>query len=146
MASLAKIEAAAKAAYPDLWPDDYNKLPGPTKAAITNMRQQATEIVVRALNAADQVEDSAPDGDEAPDTSGAIFNTLADVTVALPQDAAMLEQVLTVVTYVAKDGRTAYVVRTMGEGLRTSWLGMLVLAQDYLLKLPAAWRAEDEGN
>jgi hypothetical protein len=119
----ANLEAATKAAYPELWPDNWNELAPQNKASLAYHRQAAMDRARLAIEA--YAERSA-------DNSGL---TAQEVTLGLPEDAAMIQQVLATITYIDNEGSTAYVVRTMGEGLRTTWLGMNVLTQDYLLKM-----------
>lgn len=120
----ARLEAATKEAYPELWPPYYDDLPAQNKASLAHHRQAAIERVRAAVQAY---------GEQSAGNSGL---TAQEVTLALPDDAAMVQQVLATITYIDHEGSTAYVVRTMGEGLRTTWLGMNVLTQDYLLKMP----------
>lgn len=117
----AQLEAATKAAYPELWPDNWNELPAQNKASLAYHRQAAMERVSAAISAYGE-------------SGGGL--TAQEVTLSLPDDAAMIQQVLATITYIDHEGTTAYVVRTMGEGLRTTWLGMNLLTQDYLLKMP----------
>jgi phage tail protein X len=129
------LEAATKAAYPELWPDNWNELPPHNKASLAYHRQAAME---RARVAIESYAEA---------NAGAAANSglaAQEVTLALPDDAAMIQQVLATITYIDHEGATAYVVRTMGEGLRTTWLGMNALTQDYLLKMPGVtgWNGE----
>lgn len=126
MTDSTKLEAAVKAAYPELWPDDWEQLPGLNKASLAYHRQAAMDRLRLGIEAYAEAQ-----------SEGGGSSPLADYSISLPEDAAMIQQVLTIVSYIDNDGRTAYVVRTMGDGLRTSWLGMCVLAQDYILKLPS---------
>lgn len=117
-----KLEQATKEAYPELWPDNWQELPGQNKASLAYHRQAAMDRVAKAIESYG-----------APQSGGLVSQ---EVTLELPEDAAMIQQVLATITYIDHEGSTAYVVRTMGEGLRTTWLGMNVLTQDYLLKMP----------
>jgi hypothetical protein len=123
---LQRIQRATQEAYPELWPDSWQDLPSQNKASLAFHRQAALDRVVKAVQAYEQ---------DPVATSPSL--TAQEVTIALPEDAALVQQVLTGISYIDTEGRSAYIVRTMGEGLRTSWLGMLVLAQDYILKLPS---------
>lgn len=125
-----RIEAAAKAAYPELWPEDWEQLPASHRASLTITRQGAIGKVTAAIQAYEAAATPEKEDGQAEQVP------LADFSISMPDDAAMIQQVLTAITYIDTEGRTAYVVRTMGEGLRTSWLGMCALAQDYILKLP----------
>jgi hypothetical protein len=116
MASAERIEAAAKAAYPELWPE--GDVPMEHRAGLAIARQQAVTRIAAAVEAADSEGDS---------------QTLGKVDIALPDDAAMVQQTLTVVAFIDNEGRTAYSVFTTGEGLLASWVGMAALAQNYLL-------------
>lgn len=118
---------AAQAAFPELWPSEEPKDPS-TRAGLAIARQQAMD---RAGNAIAAFEASVA-GDEEGDPA-----VMGDLAIEMPEGAAMLLQTLVTIAYIDEEGRTAYVVRTMGEGMRSSWLGMCVLTQDYLLKLPA---------
>lgn len=141
-----KTMAAAKAAYPELWPDSGDEpygYSGPTgKATLARRRQAAIGRIGRALEAYGEHASEMPTDPD--DDLSSI--ALADFAISLPEDAAMVQQVLTTVTYIDQEGKTAYVVRTMGEGLLTSWLGMSILTQNYLLGLPKApGNGTDEG-
>lgn len=134
MADGEKIAAAAKAAFPELWPAEdaytaFGRTPPFPPGELAYLRQDAVDRIIKAIEVLQQPEAAGEDSHEA----GPI--PLADFTIEMPDDAAMIQQVLTTITYIDNDGRTAYVVRTMGEGLRTSWLGMCVLTQDYILRL-----------
>lgn len=140
-----RLAKAAKAAYPELWPDSgeeprgYESSAG--KANLAVRRQAALGRVVKAL----EIYEGAV-GEEAAIEQAEVVTPLTDFVVGLPEDAAMVQQVLTTVTYLNHEGQTAYVVRTMGEGLRTSWLGMCVLTQDYLLRQPYASREDEDDD
>lgn len=136
MADADRLEAATKEAYPELWPDNFAELPPQNKASLAFHRQSAMDRISRAVEAYGE------------QSSGGGGLTAQEVTLGLPEDAAMIQQVLATIMYLDHDGDTAYVVRTMGEGLRTSWLGMNVLTQDYLLKMPGitGWGNEEGEN
>lgn len=128
-----KIKVAAKAAYPELWPEDANDFPIPGAAGRAVMARHRTEVVDRITKALQAAEEFGA----APDEGEFEVVPLGDFAISLPEDAAMVQQVLTTVTYIDNEGKTAYVVRTKGEGLLTSWLGMSILTQNYLLNLPS---------
>lgn len=120
-----KLEQAAKAAYPELWPDNFAELPAPNKASLAYHRQAAMDRVKAGIEAYSETSAGEPS-----------LTSLQEVTLALPDDAAMVQQVLATIAYIDNDGQTAYVVRTLGEGLRTTWLGLNVLTENYLLNMP----------
>jgi hypothetical protein len=119
-----KIEAAAKAAFPELWPTTEEELSLPQRAARTFNRQYAIERITKAIEAYNEAPGEMGDADPV---------ELANFGIELPSDAAIVQQVLTAITYVDNDGKMAYTVNTQGEGLLTTWLGMVVLTQNYLL-------------
>jgi hypothetical protein len=123
-----KVLAAAKAAYPEFWPALHRAEDMPM---LTMQRQAIIDRIGAALEAAEAHEPDAPQG----------LQTLA---IVVPQDAAMVQQSLTVLAYLDHNGETAYSVQALGEGLMSSWLGMGVLAQDYLLR--EMRQANDEGD
>ena len=142
-----RIEAAAKGAFPELWPDDLKDLGMDARAALTYQRQSAIDRMVAGLAAYEEVPDDTegalnPDSVntppiedvELPDEESDEGRFLGSITMSLPENAAMVTQTLTVLSFIDEDGRTAYGVQFTGEGQRTSWLGMCVLAQDYILK------------
>jgi hypothetical protein len=128
-----RLDAAAKAAYPELWPDNWKDLPGQNKASLAFHRQAALDRVTAALEAyqGTEGEKAALEGDRP-----------HAITLAVPSDAAMVQQVLGIIAYLTEDGQTAYAVLSSGDGLRASWVGMCAIAQDYLLKLPWAGRSD----
>lgn len=144
MSIASQHEAAAKAAFPELWPDNLRELSPDARAALAFSRQQALTRVGAAIAAYELAGDEEAHEEALGQATIGVAEdegiALADFTIGLPEDAAMVLQVITTISYVDTEGRTVYVVRTMGEGQRTSWLGMCVLTQDYLLN----WRAEPE--
>ena len=160
-ASLAALGLAlacvtAQAAWPELWPDNWSSLAPSDRLAYAGVRQTAIDRMAEALKAVaeasdeevmrvkrqreafNELRDLEADLDEKEAPAGKSSLTAEEVTIKLPEDAAMVQQVLATIVYVDHDGQTAYDVRTMGEGLRTTWLGMNVLTQDYLLKPPGS--------
>mgnify|MGYP001572792488 CR=1 FL=1 len=138
MTDLDGIVAAAKAAYPELWPEDEKKWQLGARAALVHSRQAVIERVTNAVEAYEQATASTPPQVfeiQLPSDAAMIQLPSDAAMIQLPSDAAMIQQVLTVIAYLDGDGQTAYSVRTTGEGLISSWLGMCVLAQDYLLHL-----------
>jgi len=122
----AQLEQATKAAYPELWPDDFDALPPQNKASLAYHRQAAMDRARAAIEAY---------GEKRPASGGL---TAQEVPIRLPGDAALVQQVLVTVAYIDTEGRTAYDVSTMGEGLMTTWLGMNTLTQHYLLNQPGS--------
>jgi hypothetical protein len=114
-----KVLAAAKAAYPELWPEDPLKEADMPRGPLAFARQDAIERVGRALEAYENVKPEVGAG---------------PVVLMPPEDAALVQQVLAVTSYIDNTGRTTYSVRCIGEGLSTTWLGMGVLAQNWLLQ------------
>lgn len=137
-----RIEAAAKGAFPELWPDNAKELGMDAQAALTYQRQHAIDRMVAGLAAYEEVPDEEADAPEPAATQPFLpeegdeddGRLLGSITMSLPDNAAMVTQTLTVLSFIDDDGRTAYGVQFTGEGQRTSWLGMCVLAQDYILK------------
>jgi hypothetical protein len=136
MASMDQILAASKAAWPMLWEDAGPDASAEERAAQMNARQASLDMMGKALDAAAEVPVEAEDVEGFPPTDGTL---LGDWTLNLPEDTAMVQQILTMVCFINNEGRTAYAVRFMGEGLKTSWLGMATLAQDYILRMPGGW-------
>ena len=140
-----KIEASAKAAFPELWPDNAEKLGPEAQAGLVYQRQNAIDRTVAALAAyvdaepeVETVDLPVGDVEAEPESEEGEGVLLDSVTLSLPEDAAMVQQTMTVLTYIDEQGRTAHAMHFTGDGQRTSWLGMCVLAQDYILKQPSA--------
>jgi hypothetical protein len=110
-----RILAAAKAAFPALWPDEEVE----NKAGYAFARTDALSVITKAIDAYE----AAPTGD-----------TTQVVSLVMPPDAAMVQQTLATVSYLDREGRMAYSVRCIGEGPLSTWLGMGILTQDYLLQ------------
>lgn len=126
---------AAKAAFPELWPEEdamqvvLQQHGGP--GGLTIARQEVLDRVQRALDAVEgNDEDTIPPGTES-------------ITLQLPKDAKMVQQALAIVMYIDSEGRVAYSVRTIGEGVISSWLGMNVLTQNHLLRRAGLTDEED---
>lgn len=123
MTDVDKVLKAAKAAFPELWPDEdamqvlLQQHGG--KGGLAIQRQAALGRVQAALEAAG----ADPAGD-----------ATQRVVLIMPDDAMMIQQTLAIITYIDESGKVAYSIRTLGEGLVSSWLGMNVLAQHYLLQ------------
>jgi hypothetical protein len=118
-----RIITATKAAFPELWESGSDvhddALKGMEASALATARQNALSRVGQAIAAYDE----NVGGDPTP-----------AIMLVLPEDAAMLEQALVTLTYFDKDGKLSYSVQTMGDGVLSTWLGMGVLAQNYLLR------------
>ena len=130
-----KLLAATKAAYQELWPDDdfADRLSPPQKAGVAFNRQQAIDRTAKAIEAYGQSMISTSDPQK--------------VVLAMPEDLAMVQQVLATVVYLDKEGVTSYAVVKSGEGLMSTWLGMGVLTQDYLLQQHRIdWQNGPEGE
>jgi hypothetical protein len=112
----ARVEAAAKAAFPEFWSEDLEELKPQYKALVTIRRQEVIDKMVKGLESYEATRNPAT------------------VVLEPPDGAAMVQQVLVTTMFIDNDGRTAYTVRCLGEGLLNSWLGMGVMAQDYLLQ------------
>jgi hypothetical protein len=106
------VLAAATAAYPELFGENVPAAGGnPANRAL--VKQDILARIARAVKAAD---DANP-----------------VIKIAPPPDAQMVLQTLAAVTYLNEDGNTLFAVYTQGDGQLTSWLGMNVMTQDYLL-------------
>jgi len=128
--STERIEAAARAYSPELWPDDLSGYTPMQRGQLTFLRQGVIERITAALAAADEAE------------RGKVGK------FDLPDDVGMLEQTLVAFSYIDREGKTAYGVRSAGEGLLTTWLGMAELAKHFLLQqqLTGGWEIRDEEN
>lgn len=125
MTDASKILAAAEAAFPELWPSTDEELTGPQKAARAFNRQYAVERVAKALKAySDAVRAETP-------TEPTL---LEEQAIRLPDDAAMIQQTLTVIQYIDTEGQSAIKVHTTGDGQITSWLGLVEIAKLYVLQ------------
>lgn len=138
-----RLLKAAQSAFPELWETPDSEVPKQHRGNLAMARQRALTITTDAVTGWEAADEEVPAEvlEELEEISKE--SAFGDIKVALPDDAAMVQQVLTVVTYLDNEGVTAYVVRTSGDGLMTSWLGMCMLAQNYLLHLPAR---ESEDN
>jgi hypothetical protein len=157
-----KINAAAQAMFPELW-EEADPAWGQGALAVSRQhaidRVTAGLAAIEALEEEDRsiikpeefdvpddlssLNDSEPatpdEGKPAPTvqklaTPGADGEGVPTITLALPEGAQMLQQSLTIAMYLDDHGRSAYTVACVGEGLTSSWLGMNVLCQDFLLK------------
>lgn len=150
-----KINAAAMAMFPELW-EDANPDWGPGALAIA--RQQAVDRVAAGFAAVEALERPAEEEFVVPDDLSSLDDTPAasgedepekparrlaqvsadgegvpQVILNLPEGAKILQQSLTIAMYLDENGASAYTVACLGEGLTSTWLGMNVLCQDYLL-------------
>lgn len=137
--SAERIEAAAKAYAPELWPDDLSDYSPMQRGQLALLRQAIIERMTATLQAVDDFDIHEKYGKFAQSKTG---------TFELPADAAMLEQTLVAFTYIDHEGKTAYGVRTVGEGLLTTWLGMADLAKHFLLqdKITGGWEVRPDEN
>lgn len=155
MAEADRLLAAAKVMFPQLWETPDSEVPMGHKVALTMARQRAMDKVVAGIEAyhmhvdtdelpAEEVVAGATPVEASKPEPQQEITPLGEFNVGLPSDAAMVQQVLVVITYIDNEGGTAHMIKTSGEGLRTTWLGMCVLAQDYLLNLP--YRSKESGE
>lgn len=107
--------AAAKAMFPEAWPEGEEAMSPFQRGQLTMVKQNAI--------------DRAQAGLEAVETGPVI---------EYPDDAIMVEQTLIVFSYLDKDGNLAVGIRTRGEGTLTNWLGMADVAKHYLLTTKAS--------
>lgn len=61
-------------------------------------------------------------------------------TFAVPDEAAVVMNTIIINSYLREDGSAGYSVETRGEAPMTTYLGLLVVAQDDVLQ----WRRNDD--
>lgn len=157
-----KINAAAQAIFPELWSEaNPDWMPGQLAiarqqavervvaglAALDALAEEDASIIkpeefevpddLSTLNdspAASSDEDDESNMEGQSSLVGQDADGTPTITLTLPEGAKMLSQSLTIATYLDDHGNTAYTVACVGQGLTSSWLGMNVLCQDYLLR------------
>jgi hypothetical protein len=116
-----RLLAAAKAAYPELWPDPVKGDGQPAgqwgPADLVYARQSAVDRILAAVEAYEAAAESSN----------------LTVTLGLPEDARMVQQAVSVVMYLDENGRSVFMFLSDGEGTISAWLGMTVLLQDHIL-------------
>jgi hypothetical protein len=126
------VEAAAKAAFPELWEEDSAIVQMLPPAHLTMHRQQALDRAQKALAALQQAE--------------AATGSAEHIALHIPDDAAILQQTLAITTYIDKEGQEGYAVQIVGEGSMIRLLGMNLVCQEYLMALARKGPEPDGGN
>ena len=111
-----QIEAAAKAAFPELWDEDGMMVRMLPAGMLAMHRQQAIDRAQKALEA----------------MTG---QPTEHIALEIPSDSAVLQQTLAITTYLDKDGQEGYQVQVVGQGSMITLLGMNLVCQEYLMTL-----------